>query len=210
MKFVIPALYQLHGTVPVTSVRLRVSRRAHNGLMASTSNSRRTKRSAPRGLLILLGLLLSAVLATINGLQVASLQRALEGLALPETQFFGYPHDYIEAVRLRMTDELLERYGAVHYLWDVLCPIVFAATLVLLAQRVARGRKIRYLYMAVPVLYAVVDIAENLALESLFNADLTTPEAVGFASTLTVLKGILFVLALVTALLTLATRPRKP
>lgn len=176
--------------------------------MATHSNGESTDRTTPRGWIILLGLILSAVLATINWLQLASLERALEGVAVPETQLLGYGADYVEGVRARMTDELLERYGASHYLWDVLFSLVFAATLILMVRRIARGRKIRWLYMVVPVLYVLVNIAENLVLEALFASEAVTSQAVAFASTLTVLKVALFVLSLVAALLTLGTRPR--
>lgn len=180
----------------------------HNGVMAHNPETSPSQRTAPKGWVIILGLLLSAMLATINWLQLASLERGLEGVSVPETQVFGYSIEYVDSVRVLMTDELLERYGAAHYLWGPLFAAVFATTLILLARKIAAGRKIRWLYIAIPALYAIADITENLVLEALFASGTATSQAVAFAATLTVLKGILFVLALVTALLTLITRPR--
>ncbi|WP_162149401.1 hypothetical protein [Arthrobacter sp. Br18] len=166
---------------------------------------------APRGrtaIVIVLGVLLSAVLAMINGLQLASLERALNGLRMPDTRLAGYDAGYVQAIQAGMTDELYERYGASHYLWDMLFPLVFAATLVLLITRITRGRRIARLLMVVPVLYAAVDIAENLTLEAVFSSAVIDSGTVALASTLTVLKAVLFIASLVAALLALLVRPR--
>ncbi|WP_192476637.1 hypothetical protein [Arthrobacter sp. AET 35A] len=177
--------------------------------MASNPVTESTKHATARGWVIIVGFILSVVLAAINWLQLGSLERALGGVAVPETQLFGYDVGYVEVVRTLMTDELLERYGAAHYLWDVLFSLAFALTLILLARRIARGRKILWLLMVVPVLYAAVNIGENFALEALMGSDTITSQAVMLASTFTVLKTVLFVLSLATALLTLGTRPRR-
>lgn len=169
---------------------------------------KRTDHWFTRGWVIIVGFILTAVLATINWLQLASLERSLGGVSVPETQLLGYGVDYVGVVDAQMTDELLERYGASHYLWDVLFSIAFALTLAMLARRIARGRKTLWFLIPIPVLYAAVNIAENFALEALMGADQITSQAVMFASTLTVLKTILFVLSLATVLLTLGTRPR--
>lgn len=143
---------------------------------------------------ILVGAALSAVLATINGLQLQSLERALGGLEAPEAQLGGYDAGYIELVRSRMTDELLERYDASHYLWDMLFPLVFAATIMLLIAYICAGRKRRWLLMLAPVLFAVVDIAENLTLESLMGGAGTDAgidaSVVMFAAALTIGKAV--------------------
>ncbi|MHA7273306.1 hypothetical protein ACX80Z_07725 [Arthrobacter sp. TMT4-20] len=177
--------------------------------MASKQIKESTNQATPRGWVIIAGFILTVVLATVNWLQLASLERALGGVSVPETQLFGYGVGYVEVIHSQMTDELLERYGASHYLWDVLFSLAFALTLIMLARRIARGRKILWLLMLVPVLFAAVNIAENLVLEALMGSDQITSQAVMVASTLTVLKTILFVLSLATALLTLGTRPRR-
>lgn len=169
------------------------------------------KGRKPRGraaIAIVLGVLLSVVLAMINGLQLASLERALNGLGMPDTQLGGYDAGYVESVQAGMTDELYERYGASHYLWDLLFPLVFAATLVLLILRVTRGRKIALLLLIVPVLYAAVDIAENLTLEAVFASETIDSGTVALASTLTVLKTVLFAASVVAAILALLVRPK--
>lgn len=159
-------------------------------------------------LAIILGVLASVVLAAVNGLQLASLERALGGLRTPEAQLAGYDAGYIELVRLRMTDELLERYGASHYLWDMLFPVVFAGTVILLIARICAGRKRRWLLMVAPVLFAGVDIAENLTLEAVMTAPTIVVSTVTLASTLTIAKGVLLALSIMSALLALLTRPK--
>ncbi|MHA7154665.1 hypothetical protein [Arthrobacter sp. TMN-50] len=177
--------------------------------METDSSPNKKSRTGPKAWIVVLGLVLTAVLATINWLQLASIERALGGQTLPEARLLGYDVEDIEAVRALMTDELLERYGASHYLWDTLFPLVFSATLILLIFKIARGRKLRWVYAAVPTLYAIVDIAENLALEALFGSATVTTQTVAFASTLTALKAGMFILSLITALITLGTRPRQ-
>lgn len=161
-------------------------------------------------MLIVAGVLLSAVLAGINGLQLASLQRAMGGLRTPEAQLWGYDSGYIELVRTRLTNELLERYGASHYLWDLLFPLVFAATIILLITRICAGRKIGWLLMVPPVLFAAVDIAENLTLEALVKGPEVMASVVALASALTIMKTVLFALSIASAFLALLTRPRTP
>lgn len=158
---------------------------------------------------ILVGAVLSVVLAAVNGLQLASIERALGGVGTPETQVGGYDVGYVELVQSRMTDELLERYGAYHYLWDILFPLVFAGTLILLIFRLCAGRKRRYLLVFAPALFAGVDIAENITLESLITSLDVAAGVVTLASALTIAKTVLLGLSLASALLALLTRPRE-
>ena len=130
-------------------------------------------------------------------------------MAIPDKQLLGYGVEDVEMVRALLSDELRERYGASHYLWDPLFAVAFATTLVLLVLKIAGGRKIRWVYAAVPVLYAATDIAENLVLEALFASEAISAQTVSLASTLTTLKAVLFILCIVTALITLGTRPRQ-
>lgn len=161
-------------------------------------------------MLIVIGAVLSAVLAAVNGLQLASLQRALGGLRLPESQLGGYDTGYVELIRSRMTDELLERYGASHYLWDLLFPLVFAGTIIVLVGYICAGRKIAWLLVVLPVLFAVADIAENLTLEALVSGPDVLSSEVAMASTLTVVKTVLLVMSIAAALAALLVRPRTP
>lgn len=177
-----------------------------NQLGQQGKRSSRVRWKVP--VLIVMGTLLSAVLAAINGLQLASLKRALGGLPVPESQFGGYDAGYVELVRERMTDELLERYGASHYLWDLLFPLVFTATIILLISHIGAGRKASWLLMNPPVLFAAVDIAENLTLEALFNGPDVMASEVALASTLTVIKTVLLVMSIAAALSALLIRPR--
>ncbi len=147
------------------------------------------------------------MLAAVNGLQLASLERALGGVSTPETQVGGYDVEYVELVQSRMTDELLERYGASHYLWDLLFPLVFAATLIVLIFHLGAGRKRRYLLILGPVLFAVVDIAENITLEFLITSPDIAPDIVSLASALTIAKTVLLGVSLLCALLALLIRP---
>ena len=127
---------------------------------------------------------------------------------MPETFMAGFQPGYVAQVQLLMTDELYERYGASHYLWDLLFPLVFAATLVLLIWRITAQRKIKWVLLPIPVIYLCIDISENLFIEAMFATTPVDPGTVAAASTLTVLKFILFAGCVAVALIALLTRPR--
>ncbi|MHA7277782.1 hypothetical protein [Arthrobacter sp. HLT1-21] len=158
---------------------------------------------------ILAGVLVSVVFAALNALQLGSLQRALDGLAMPETFMTGYQPGYVGQVQSLMTDELYEQYGAAHYLWGVLFPVVFAATLVLLIWRLTARRRIRWLLLPIPVIYLCVDIAENILIETMFAAIPVDPGTVAIASAFTVLKFVLLAACFAVILIALQVRPRS-
>lgn len=164
-------------------------------------------KSKRNSILIVCGVLASAVLGAIGWLRLTSMQKALGGPALPDQLPTGYDLAYVERVQADMTGELYESYAAVHYVWDILFPLAVAATLMLLIIQITGGGA-KLLFLLVPLIYAVVDIAENFLIEAMFAMDSISEGFVALTSTFTVLKFILFAACLLVALLTLLTRPR--
>lgn len=145
--------------------------------------------------LILAAAVVSVVSLALGWLQLQSVQRAV-GVPLPDVMVGGYDAAYVESLRELMDAPVVERYQSVHYFWDLVFPVAFAALIILLVRRFSRRTPLRWLFYAVAVLYAAVDIAENLALEAAFASVEITSSEVAFASFLTTAKFVLFIAAL--------------
>lgn len=145
--------------------------------------------------LIVAAAVVSVVSLALGWLQLQSVQRAI-GVPLPNMMVGGYDADYVESVRDILDPAVIERYQSVHYFWDLVFPVAFAALIILLVRRFNRRTPLRWLFYAVAVLYAAVDIAENFVIEAaLASAEITASE-VAFASFLTTAKFVLFAAAI--------------
>ncbi len=71
-------------------------------------------------ILILAGVIGSALFAALSWLRLNSMQHALDGLMLPDLLLGGYDLPYVELVQTAMTDQLYESYATVHYVWNIL------------------------------------------------------------------------------------------
>ncbi len=144
--------------------------------------------------LIIAAAVVSTVSLALGWLQLQSVQRAV-GVPLPDVMMGGYDAAHIESVRSLLDAPLVERYQSVHYFWDVVFPVAFAALIILLVHRFGRRSAFRWPFYAVAVTYAAADIAENFAIEAaLASIEVTASEAT-FASTLTTAKFVLFAAA---------------
>lgn len=160
--------------------------------VAGSNNSRSPRRST---WLTIAAVVASVTSLALSWLQLQSVQRAV-GRPLPDTMIGGYDVDDVGAVRDLMNPAVMERYRSVHYLWDLVFPLAFAALIILLVQRLSRRTPVRWLLYAVAVIYAAVDVAENLEIEAIFASAVITPTEVAFASFLTTAKFVLFAAAL--------------
>lgn len=145
--------------------------------------------------LIIAAAVISVVSLALGWLQLQSVQRAI-GVPLPDMMVGGYDAGYVESVRDLLDAPVIERYQSVHYLWDLIFPLAFAALIILLVRRFSRRTPLRWLFYAVAVLYAAVDIAENFAIEAALASVEITASEVAFASFLTTAKFVLFAAAI--------------
>ena len=169
----------------------RAGNRRHREAPGS-HNGRSQRRST---WLIIAAAVVSVASLALGWLQLQSVQRAV-GRPLPDTMIGGYDADDVESVRELMDPAVMERYQSVHYLWDLVFPVAFAALIILLVQRFSGRMPVRWLFYAVAVIYAAVDVAENFAIEAAFASGEITPAEVAFASFLTTAKFVLFAAAL--------------
>lgn len=158
-------------------------------------NPERSGSRRPAAWLIIAAAAVSVLSLALGWLQLQSVQRAV-GVQLPDTMIGGYDAGYVESVRRLLDAPLVERYQSVHYFWDLVFPVAFAALIILLVRRFGGQTPLRWPFYAVAVLYAAVDIAENLALEAAFASPDISSSEVAFASFLTTAKFVLFAAAI--------------
>lgn len=145
--------------------------------------------------LIIATAVISVVSLALGWLQLQSVQRAI-GIPLPDMMVGGYDTGYVESVRDLLDEAVIERYQSVHYFWDLVFPVAFAALIILLVRRFSRRTPLRWPFYAVAVLYAAADIAENFAIEAALASVEITASEVAFASFLTTAKFVLFAAAI--------------
>lgn len=112
------------------------------------------------------------------------------GLAMPDQMMGGYSVADIEALRAAMNADAIGQLSYVHKTAGMLFPLFLALTTMLVVNlHTARG-PVRWALWAVPMLFAIVDLWENAAIDALFSGPLD-PGAVALASTLTTVSWVL-------------------
>lgn len=113
------------------------------------------------------------------------------GLMMPDQMIGGYSVEHIEALRASMDKSDVGQLNYLHKTAGLLFPL-FMALVTMLAVNLNTSRgPVRWVLWAVPMLFAVVDLWENRAIDALFNGPVD-PAAVALASTLTTTRWILF------------------
>lgn len=181
--------------------KVRADRRRHAAARDQDGSKSRRRNTW----LIVVAAVVSVLSLVFGWLQLQSVQRAI-GMPVPDLMIGGYDAAYLESVRAVMDEPVVERYQAAHYLWDLIFPVAFAAFIILLVHRFGRRSPLRWLFYAVAVLYAAVDIAENFAIEAALASEVTASAAM-FASFLTTAKFVLFAAALLAFVLSFLLIP---
>ncbi|GAA4377813.1 hypothetical protein [Paeniglutamicibacter cryotolerans] len=112
------------------------------------------------------------------------------GLAMPDQMMGGYSVADIEALRAAMNSDAIGQLNYVHKTAGMLFPLFLALTTMLVVNLHTVRGPVRWVLWAVPMLFAIVDLWENAAIDALFNGPLD-PGAVSLASTLTTISWVL-------------------
>ena len=118
------------------------------------------------------------------------------GLAMPDSLVGGFDTGYVGELHAAMNDDARGQLNYVHKTAGTLFPLIFGFTwLLLIGTNVAR-KVLRWGLWAVPLLFVVVRLWGNVAIDAALAAG--TPDAgqVALASALTVAGWVLFVLSL--------------
>ncbi|WP_240629696.1 hypothetical protein [Specibacter cremeus] len=134
------------------------------------------------------------------------------GLAMPDSLYGGFDPAYVESVRHAMNADALGQLQFVHKTAGTLFPLIFAFTaMTLVATQVAR-KPLRWALWAPPMLFAIVQLWANVAIDTMLGAATLTEGAVTLASVLVVLSWVLLALSLagIVVALVLGRRRRRP
>jgi hypothetical protein len=118
------------------------------------------------------------------------------GLSMPDSVVFGFGMDHVEALRKTMNADALGQLQYVHKTAGTLFPLIFAFTSLLLTGLNVAKKPLRWALWALPVLFAVVQIWANVAVDQMLDAATVTSGQVALASTLVVLSWLLMFLTL--------------
>jgi ABC-type multidrug transport system fused ATPase/permease subunit len=132
----------------------------------------------------------------VHLLTLDQLRQLSGGLAMPDSLVGGFDADYVGELRAAMNDDARGQLNYVHKTAGTLFPLIFGFTwLLLIGTNVAR-KVLRWALWAVPLLFVVVRLWGNVAVDAALAAG--TPDAgqVALASGLTVAGWVLFVLSL--------------
>ncbi|POH73019.1 hypothetical protein [Arthrobacter glacialis] len=118
------------------------------------------------------------------------------GLAMPDSMIFGFDVAHIEALRAAMDSDAMGQLQFVHKTAGTLFPLVFAlSALTLIAINVAQ-KAVRRVLWVFPILFAVVQLWANIAIDNMLGAEKIDPSAVSLASALVTASWFLLVLSM--------------
>ena len=132
----------------------------------------------------------------VHLLTLDQLRQLSGGLAMPDSLVGGFDTGYVGELHAAMNDDARGQLNYVHKTAGTLFPLIFGFTwLLLIGTNVAR-KSLRWVLWAVPLLFVVVRLWGNAAIDAALAAG--TPDAgqVALASALTVAGWVLFVLSL--------------
>ena len=130
-------------------------------------------------------------------LTLDQLRQLTGGLAMPDSLIGGFDPAYIGQLRAVMDADALGQLNYVHKTAGTLFPLIFGFTwLLLIGTNVAR-KAFRWALWALPLLFVVVRLWGNVAIDGVLAAEAPDAGQVALASGLTVAGWVLLVLSLV-------------
>ena len=119
------------------------------------------------------------------------------GLPMPDSLLGGFDQSFVEQLRTAMDGDARGQLNYVHKTAGTLFPLIFGFTwLLLIGTNVAR-KGLRWALWAVPLLFAVVRLWGNAAIDAMMSAETLDGGQVALASGLTLAGWILLILSLV-------------
>lgn len=134
-------------------------------------------------------------------LALGQMGQLAEGLTMPDMMFGGYGPAHVADLQAAMDDDALGQLSYLHKTAGTLFPLIFGIAWLLLIQLNVDRRWLRWLLWAPPLLFAVVDLWENVAIDSMLAATAPDDGQVALASALTIARWVLLGLSAIAGLL---------
>ena len=119
------------------------------------------------------------------------------GLAMPDSMVGGFDQGYVERLRAAMDGDARGQLNYVHRTAGILFPLIFAFSWLLLIGTNVVRKPLRWALWSVPLLFAVVRLWGNAAIDAMMAADTVDAGQVALASGLTAAGWVLLVLNLI-------------
>ncbi len=130
------------------------------------------------------------------------------GMAMPDSLVGGYSMEYLADLRSVMDADALGQLSYVHKTAGTIFPLMFGFTWLLIIGLNARGRVKRWILWAAPILFVIVDLWENVAIDAALGSDTLTSGDAALASALTVARWVLFALSLLASVIAVFSKGR--
>ena len=134
-------------------------------------------------------------------LALGQMGQLAEGLTMPDMMFGGYGPAHVADLQSAMDDDALGQLSYLHKTAGTLFPLIFGIAWLLLIQLNVDRRWLRWLLWAPPLLFAVVDLWENVAIDSMLAATAPDDGQVALAAALTIARWVLLGLSAIAGLL---------
>lgn len=119
------------------------------------------------------------------------------GLPMPDSLLGGFDQGFVEQLRTAMDGDARGQLNYVHKTAGTLFPLIFGFTWLLLIGTNAARKGLRWALWAVPLMFAVVRLWGNAAIDAMMSAETLDGGQVALASGLTLAGWILLILSLV-------------
>ncbi|MFF1253621.1 hypothetical protein ACFVYC_14125 [Pseudarthrobacter sp. NPDC058329] len=179
--------------------------------VVNPTTARTPQKAESNGNLILIaGVVASLFLFWYVHLLTLDQLRQLSGLAMPDSLIGGFDSAYVSQLQSAMDDDARGQLNYVHKTAGTLFPLIFGFTWLLLIGTSIARKSLRWALWALPLLFVVVRLWGNAAIDGMLAAG--TPDAgqVALASGLTVAGWVLLVLSLLAGTAAVFLRTRKP
>ncbi|WP_051427288.1 hypothetical protein [Arthrobacter sp. H20] len=186
----------------MSKTRAQIAKK-HGAAAAGTPEPAPAAPPRSNGNMILIAAAAAAVLLFwyYHLLTLGQMSQLADGLTMPDMMFGGYGAGYVADLQAAMDSDALDQLSYLHKTAGTLFPLIFGIAWLLLIQLNVDRRWLRWLLWAPPLLFAVVDLWENVAIDSLLATTAPDDGQVALASALTVSRWVLLGLSGVAGLL---------
>ncbi len=186
-------------TGSVAKTRAQIARKHTTGALPeepSVTGTRTNQKS--NGSLVLIAATVASLFLFwyLHLLTLGQMTQLSGGLTMPDMMIGGYDQSYIERLREAMDDDARGQLSYVHKTAGTLFPLIFAFAWLLLIQLGAGRRWLRWVLWSPVILFVVVDLWENIAIDAALAQAAPDAGSVALASTLTVLRWLLLAASL--------------